>query len=192
MDGSASDRVSTATSLARDSAQPSIVERAAAILRDELSLGALENIARADRIWSAQEVDLFGVGTRRRLRQDIETVLDTVLDLLAPRSDALSVLRSPYPVAPGRAAEIQTRLANDTQQPVELSFACSDLMSPSQSRIDAERVRISPTPLHIPAGKVGDMSIRLEIPHDARPGVYKALLQATDASVRALLTFSVA
>jgi hypothetical protein len=168
------------------------VERAAAILRDELSLGALDNIARADRIWSAQEIDVFGVGTRRRLRQDIETFLDTMLDLLAPRSDALSVLRSPYPVAPGRAAEIQTRLANETHRPVELSFACGDLTSASESRIDGDRVHISPTPLHIPAGKVADMAIRLEIPRDARPGVYKALLQASDASVRAMLTFSVA
>jgi hypothetical protein len=46
--------------------------------------------------------------------------------------------------------------------------------------------------VRIPPGDLAGLAIGLDVPDDARPGLYHALLQATErAGLRALLTFPV-
>jgi hypothetical protein len=193
-------------------------ERAAAILRDEIEHGALANIAAASQVWSAHHRDLLTLEATRRLAGEFGGLLDTVLDLLTPPPRAAAVSSLPPPVAmpdyaadqgrqtieplpvlcarrsvpPGGAAEIHTRLQNDGPTPAEVGFVWSDLVAEPDGRIHAGCLQLRPGRVRVPPGACVDLTIGLEVPDDARPGLYHALLQATDrAGLRALLTFSV-
>jgi hypothetical protein len=189
---------------------PTLTERAAAILRDEIANGALTNIAAASRVWPAHRLGLMTPEATRRLVAEFGGLLDTVLDLLAPppRSSAavsdhaverggqtiepLPVLRARRPVPPGGAAEIHTSLRNDGPTPVEVGFVCSDLVAEPDGRIHAGCLRLLPGRVRILPDDFAGLAIGLDVPDDARPGLYHALLQATErAGLRALLTFPV-
>ena len=199
-----------------DRGTPALAERATEVLRDEIANGALSNIARASQVWSAHPRDLL-VPDARRLAAELGGLLDTVLDLLAPlRSPAASSLPSPVPVPdhgadrgqqtieplpvlrarhsvpPGGAAEIQTSLRNDGPTPVEIGFVWSDLVAGPDGHIHASRLRLLPGRVRIPPGAAVDLAIGLDVPSEARPGRYQALLQAIeDVGLRALLVFPV-
>lgn len=193
-------------------------ERAAAILRDEIERGALANIAAASQVWSTHHRDFLTPEAASRLAAGFGGLLDTVLDLLTPppRSAAASslpppaampdyaadqgrqtieplpVLRARRSVPPGGAAEIHTRLRNDGPTPAEVGFVWSDLVAEPHNRIHAGCLRLLPGRVRVPPGACVDLAIGLEVPDDARPGLYHALLQATErVGLRALLTFPV-
>ena len=193
-------------------------ERAAAILRDEIEQGALANIAAASQVWSTHHRGLLIPEATRRLAAEFGGLLDTVLDLVAPppQSPAVSSLESPAAmpdyaaeegrqtieplpvlrarrsVPPGGAAEIRTRLRNDGPTPAEVGFVWSDLVAEPDGRIHPGCLRLLPGRVRVPAGACVDLAIGLEVPNDARPGLYHALLQATEpVGLRALLTFPV-
>lgn len=200
-----------------DRGTPPLAERATAILRDEIASGALANVARASQVWSAHRRDVFAPEATRRLAAEFGGLLDTVLDLLAPpRSSAASssppsvrprdhagargqqtieplpVLRARRSVPPGGAAEIHTGLRNDGSTPVELGFVWSDLVAEPDARIHASRIRLLPGRVRVPPGAAVDLAIGLDVPSETRPGLYQALLQATECEgLRALLTFPV-
>jgi hypothetical protein len=192
-------------------------ERAAAILRDEIEHGALANIAAANQVWSMHHRDLLTPEATRRLAAEVGGLLGTVLDLLTPpprpaaasspppaalpdhaadpgrqASEPLPVLRARGSVPPGGVAEIHTRIRNDGPTPVEAGFVWSDLVAEPDGRIHAGCLRLLPGRVRVPPGACADLAIGLEVPDDARPGLYHALLQATElAGLRALLTFPV-
>ena len=97
-----------------------------------------------------------------------------------------------YFAAFGGAAEIHTRLRNDGPTPAEVGFVWSDLVAEPEGRIHAGRLRLLPDRVRVPPGACVDLTIGLDVPDDARPGLYHALLQATEpVGLRALLTFPV-
>src|SRR5215475_467969 len=193
-------------------------ERAAAILRDEIEHGALANIAAARQVWSTHHRDLLTPEATRRLAAEFGGLLDTVLDLLTPSPrpaaasslsppaampdyaadqgrqtiEPLPALRARRSVPPGGTAEIHTRLRNDGPTPAEVGFVWSDLVGEPDGRIHAGCLRLLPSRVRVPPGTCVDLAIGLEVPDDARPGLYHALLQATEpVGLRALLTFPV-
>jgi hypothetical protein len=201
-----------------DPGTATLAERAAAILRDEIEHGALANIAAASQVWSTHHRDLLTPEATRRLASEFGGLLDTVLDLLAPppRSAAASslppsaavpdhgvergrqtieplpVLRAGRSVPPGGAANIHTRLRNDGPTPAEVGFVWSDLVAEPDGRIHAGCLRLLPGRVRVPPSAFVDLAIGLEVPDDARPGLYHALLQATErVGLCALLTFPV-
>jgi hypothetical protein len=171
-------------------APPAIVERAAAILRDEIAGGALSNIASSRHIWSKHQPALIATEASRRLLTDLEAFVEPILELIAPAPPI--VLRSAPPVRPGETAEIHTRLHNDGPYPVDVDFLCSDLVAHPESRIQAHRIRLQPTRLRVSPGGGAGLTIAVDVPPDAQPGVYRALLQASElAGLRAFLSFPV-
>lgn len=193
-------------------------ERAAAILRDEIEHGALANIAAARQVWSTHHRDLLIPEATRRLAAEFGGLLDTVLDLLTPPPrpaaasslsppaampdyasdqgwqtiEPLPVLRARRSAPLGGAAEIHTRLRNDGPTPAEVGFVWSDLVAEPDGRIHAGCLRLLPGRVRVPPGACVDLAIGLEVPDGARPGLYHALLQATErVGLRALLTFPV-
>jgi hypothetical protein len=197
-----------------DLGTPTLAERATAILRDEIANGALANIAAASHVWSAHRLGPITQEITRWLEADFLGLRDTVLDLIAPPPGAASslpraelahaaereqqtieplpLLRALRSVPPGGAAEIHTGLRNDGPSPVEVGFVWSDLVAESDGRIHADCLRLPPGPLRVPPGGLVDLAIRLDVPHDARPGLYHTLLEAPEAlGLRALLMFPV-
>jgi hypothetical protein len=195
-----------------------IGERAAAILRDEIEHGALANIAAASQVWSTHHRDLLIPEATRRLTAEFGGLLDTVLDLLTPPPrpaaasplpppaampdygadqerptiESLPILRARRSAPLGGAAEIHTRLQNDGPTPAEIGFVWSDLVAEPDGRIHAGCLRLLPGRVRVPPGACVDLAIGLEVPDDARPGLYHALLQATEpVGLRALMTFPV-
>jgi hypothetical protein len=186
-----------------------LIERAAAILCDEIANGALANIATASQLWPAHRRDRMTPEATRRPETDYGGLLDTVLDLLAPRPPAavpyraadrrqqtiepLPVLRARRSVPPGGAAEIHTGLRNDGPTPVEVGFVWSDLVAEPDGRIHAGCLRLPPGRVRVQPGAFVGLAIGLDVPNDAQPGLYHALLQATElGGLRALLMFPVA
>jgi hypothetical protein len=193
-----------------ESGTPALAERAAAILRDEIANGALANVAAASQVWPAHRRHLLASEAARWLAAELGGLLDTVLDLLTPPPrpsaavpnhgvergrqtiEPLPVLRARRPIPPGGAANIHTRLRNDGPTPVEVGFGWSDLVAEPDGRIHAGCLRLLPGRVRIPPGAFVDLAIGLEVPDDTRPGLYHALLQATErVGLRALLTFPV-
>jgi hypothetical protein len=106
--------------------------------------------------------------------------------------EPLPVLRARRSVPPGGAAEIHTRLRNDGPTPAEVGFVWSDLVAEPDGRIHAGCLRLLPGRVQVPPGACVDLAIGLEVPDDARPGLYHALLQGIEGvGLRALLTFPV-
>ena len=106
--------------------------------------------------------------------------------------EPLPVLRARRSAPVGGAAEIHTRLRNDSPTLAEVGFVWSDLVAEPDGRIHAGCLRLLPGRVRIPPGACVDLAIGLEVPDDARPGLYHALLQATErVGLRALLTFPV-
>ena len=200
-----------------DRGTPTLVERATAILRDEVANGALANIAAASQGWTAHRRGLITPELTRGLEAEFLGLRDAVLDLIAPprrstaaplsrpdawpdqaveraqpRIEPLPVLRSVRSTHPGGAAEIHTRLQNDGPTPVQMGFVWSDLVAEPDGRIEAARLRLLPGRVLVPAGGLVDLAIGLDVPGDARPGLYRTLLEATEPlGLRALLTFPV-
>lgn len=193
-------------------------KRAAAILRDEIEQGALANIAAASQAWSKHHRDLLTPESTRRLAAEFGGLLDTVLDLLTPRPrsaaassrpppaavpdyaadqrrqtiESLPVLRARHAAPLGGAAEIHTRLRNDGPTPAEVGFVWSDLVADPDGRIHAGCLQLMPGRVRLPPGACVDLAIGLQVPDDARPGLYHALLQSTErVGLSALLTFPV-
>jgi hypothetical protein len=203
----------------RDRGVPTLAERAAAILHDEIANGALANISAASQVWSAHRHNLIAPEMTRRLEAAFLGLRDTVLDLIAPppRSSAASslsrpavgldhaaaervqqtieplpVLRALRSAPPGGAAEIHTGLRNDGPTPVEVGFVWSDLVAEPGGRIHAGCLRLPRGGVRVPPGGFVDLAIVLDVPKDARPGLYHTLLEATEPlGLRALLTFPV-
>ena len=195
-----------------------LAERATAILREEIANGALANIAAASQVWPTHRRDLITAEATRRLAAEVSRLVDSVLDLLAPPPpssaasslpppaavldhageqgrqmiEPLPVLRARRSVPPGGTAEIHTGLRNDGPTPIEVGFVSSDLVAEPDGRIHAGRLRLLPARVRVPPGAFVDLAIGLDVPHDARPGLYHALLQATErVGLRALLTFPI-
>lgn len=201
-----------------DPGTPTLAERATAILRDEIANGALANIPAARQVWPAHLRDLITPEATRRLAAELGGLLDIVLDLLAPPPRSLAGSSLPPPAAvpdhvaergqqtieplpvlcarrsvpPGGAAEIHTGLRNDGPTPVEVGFVWTDLVAEPDGRIHAGCLRLLPSRVRIPPGSFADLAIALDVPNGARPGIYHALLQATErAGLGALLMFPV-
>ena len=200
-----------------DRGTPTLAERATAILRDEIANGALANITAASQGWTAHGRGLLIPEMARGLEAEFLGLRDAVLDLIAPqrRSTAaplsrpaaspdqavdraqpkiepLPVLRAVRSVPPGDAAEIHTGLRNDGPTPVQMGFVWSDLVAEPDGRIQAGCLRLLPGRVRVPAGGLVDLAIGLDVPNDARPGLYRTLLEATEPlGLRALLTFPV-
>lgn len=201
-----------------DRGAPTLAERATAILHDEIANGALANIAAASQVWSAHRRGLLTPEMTRRLEAEFLGLRDTVLDLIAPppRSSAASslsrpavgldharereqqaieplpVLRALRSVPPGGVAEIHTGLRNDGPTLVEVGFVWGDLVAEPDGRIHAGCLRLPAGRVRVPPGVSIDLGIGLDVPNDARPGLYHTLLKATEPlGLRALLTFPV-
>lgn len=200
-----------------DRGAPTLVERASAILRDEMANGALAQIAAPGDGWTPHRRGLVTTELTRGLETEFLGLRDLVLQLVAPSRpppaapmsrpaawtdravepspptiEPLPVLRAVRSVPPGGASEIHTGLRNDGRTPVQMDFVWSDLVADPDGRIEAGCLRLSPGRVRVPARGLADLAIGLDVPNDARPGLYRTLLEATEPpGLRALLTFPV-
>jgi len=175
---------------------PSLAERAAAILRDEIANGALASVGLADKRWSTIRHDL-GALTPFPINHT-DDLLRAVLELIAPvgvRPPLIEPVFTPpagREVEPGGSAVITLAVQNDRPLDVEVGFTWSDLVAPPDRRIEADRIRLIPQRVRIPTGGTADLAIILHVPAAALSGQYRTLIQAADDSgLSALLTFPV-
>jgi hypothetical protein len=192
-----------------DHAVPPLAERAAAILRDEIRNGALGNIATAHQRWPAVYRDLVAAAASPRAA-GVGGLIGDVLDLLAPPSPAgrdgsapspppaapalppVPVLTAPRAAPPGGTSVIRAGLQNDGPDAVEVAFAWSDLVAAPDNRIAASRLRLSADRARVRPGEALELTIVLDVPREARAGLYRVVVQTTaDLGPCALLTFPV-
>jgi hypothetical protein len=95
-------------------------------------------------------------------------------------------------VPPGGSTAIRTALQNDGPDAAEVGFVWSDLVAAPDSRIAASRLHVSPDRARVRSGASVVLTIVLDVPLDARAGLYCAVVQATtNVGLCALLTFAV-
>jgi hypothetical protein len=83
------------------------------------------------------------------------------------------------PLQPGDSGTMVLELALDEGiAPVTISLAASDLVGPG-SRITAESVRISPSTITLVTGASAEVTVTIQAPPNARPGLYIGTLSAT-------------
>jgi hypothetical protein len=187
---------------ARGAADPApdiagIVERAAAILQEELSAGTLSARNLPSSLLDAVASGMSSLGGRPASRQDAHLLLDRLLGTLAagsapvPADSNASEHRAAEPAAStpaivvsgsaraGETATFTVTLAND--DPVEageVRIACTDLIAGSGGRIPSARVALPAEPVLIAPLSTRDIPIRVRVPGGALPGTYHGLLHA--------------
>jgi hypothetical protein len=194
-----------------------LLERASAILRDEIANGALADIRADGRTGSTSGRDVNVEAATHLWEPELDGLVHTVLDLLAPLSrtspgspsepaalvdhaldrarrvlEPLPHLRALRPVAPGSLVDVHTALRNDGRLPLEVGFAWSNLIAGPAQEIPASCLRPLPSRVRVPSGGSADLVIVLDVPGDAESGLYHGVFQATgSAGAAALLTFPV-
>lgn len=186
-------------------------ERAAMVLQGELAGDALANITRSNRVWEDREHQLLGSHLGRRVRDEIQALLELFTEPLAaparraipsrngvraesrPAPEPVAVLRPARPVEPGARAQIRTALRNGRTQPVALGFWCSELVAEPHARIAPARIHVEPRWISILPSGLGHIAVEIEVPDDARPGVYRGLFHVVGIpDLWAILTLDVA
>ena len=195
-----------------DPAGSALTQRVAAILHDEIANGALANIRDAGQTWSAQTSsalnrDAVAATTMRHPVDSADVLLAEVLDLLAPRPAAEghhqaaraqqavpspAVLSAQDDAPAGGSAEIRTSLQNDGPTPFDAGFIWSDLTAEPDGLIPASYLRLAPERVRIPPGGRVELTISLDVPVKAQPGLYRVLLQSKEnTGLLAVLSFPV-
>jgi hypothetical protein len=83
------------------------------------------------------------------------------------------------PLQPGDSGTMILELMVDEgTASVTISLAASNLIGPG-SRIAAESVRISPSTISLSTGVPAEVTVTVQVPPDARPGLYTGALSAT-------------
>jgi hypothetical protein len=184
----------------------SIVERAAAILEQELKTPLFHESPAPS---SAGDPLTKGpdklAGAPGQAGRDARALVDALLRLLAsggasrgtavggapteerPSRDAESlvtdgpVFRATARARPGQLIELSIGLVNDDpDEPAEVELFCTELLAGPDLRIPEARVRLLPSGLRLQPGGSADVVIRVDVPPDAARGSYVGLLRATN------------
>lgn len=108
-------------------------------------------------------------------------ILELAKDVLALEmgEDAKRSFRVRHPIQSGGHGTIVLELALDRDLPARtIRLAASDLLSPG-SRIASDSVRVAPSRFTLPAGGSIDITVTVQAPPDARPGLYAGTVSAT-------------
>jgi hypothetical protein len=198
-----------------------VVNKAVSILEEELAIGigATQDIEQkfvdVNKVRSADPEEVM-----QRFRKDSHDVVDIMLDLINVATNGLGNLSDralkigitqpkksgekssagvipslavPTVVKPGEAVEIPMTLENESDKATEsFVFHCSDLMNTAGESISARQVTFSPERLIIEPQKATILTVIVNVPDNASPGVYSGLLQATRMDqLRAVLTIQI-
>jgi hypothetical protein len=112
----------------------------------------------------------------------VETdILELAKDVLA--LEAGEVGKRPFrirePLRPGGQGAMVLELALDKGLPAQkINLAASDLVG-AASRIGSDSIQVSPSTLTLPPGAPADITVTVQAPPGARPGVYAGTVSAT-------------
>ena len=196
-----------------DQALPSFVQKAAAVLNDELKGRARGGAEVLGQDSTPGPLDLEA--TAERLRRQARKLVDTFIEVLERRPEQLDqfasqsagvgradngddsqhvpLLKPPPPVSSGQNGHVRLTLENDDpHETVECALYTTDLVGKSGHRIPTTQVTVSPSPVSIPPGGSADVRIEIRVPSGTPPGSYAGLLQADDVGLlQAVLQLSV-
>jgi hypothetical protein len=104
-----------------------------------------------------------------------------------PVSAVVPELKPLLPVRPGDEVTTRVRLANEADSASEpFSVAAGDLVSDAGDTIASDAVSVSPGVRVVAARGSDTVALTLTVPADAKPGVYRGELRATDDGVAAV------
>ena len=196
-----------------DQALPSIVQKAAAVLSDELKGRASRGAEGLGEASLSGPLDLEP--TAERFRQQARKLVDIFIEVLQNRPEHLAQIASqiatvggpyngddsqsvprlkpPPPVTSGQAGHLSLDLKNDDpSETFEGALYTTDLVGSSGHRIPATQVHLSPSLVSIPPGGSANVRIEVRVPSGTPPGSYAGLLQTDDFGLlQAVLQLSV-
>ena len=171
-----------------------IVERAAAILDRELEASPMGDLSappvndppspsQAGDSWM-RALEMFAEALRGRVASGWDRAVSRAQEAEpGPRSPTAPGPRGAVIHLTGRArasdvAEVTIALANDDRdQPAEIAFSWTALLAELGRCISEERITIEPPDLSVPAGEIGEVVMRVDLPPDATPGAYVGLVR---------------
>jgi hypothetical protein len=194
-----------------------IVSQAATILEEELSagIGAARQIE--ERLLNVSETRSTNPDeVIARFRKDAHEVVDIALDVLSASTRSISGLaqrisvgdaegpptaRAPYAptialpgeVARGGSGSVPFSLENDGDaETARFTFQATDLVNAEGESISARQVTFEPPALTVPPHDRESVTISVQVPADAAPGVYSGLVLASNLErLRAVLLLTV-
>src|SRR5918997_793454 len=105
-------------------------------------------------------------------RLPLGVAMDVRSPLLTPRPDSPSLTERAEAVLRDEMAG--GALANIAAASQVWSAHRRDLVGEPAGRIRASRLRLAPGRVRVPSGALADLTIALDVPDDARPGLYHA------------------
>ena len=192
---------------------PSFVQKATAVLSDELKGFASRGTEPFGKAFPSEPIDLEPA--TERFREQARELVDTFVKILEHRPEQMGrfvsqvagvgsshgdddtrsvpLLKPPPPANSGQAGCIVLSLENDdAHETVECTLYATDLVGSSGHRIPATQVNVSPNPVRIPSGGSAEVRIEIRVPTGTPPGSYAGLLQASHGGLeRAVLQLSV-
>ena len=151
--------------------------------------------------------------TVQQARETLHELLDKLIDLVQARavsrlpaspdqvlratlktiSESFPMFRVTDLLRPGQPVRIPISLRNEGTAPTELALAITDFLGGPDQRIPGTLARLVPDVVQLAPGDTGDISVLLQIPPDAAPGLYTALLRAVGLDeLQAAVAFRVA
>jgi acyl dehydratase len=102
----------------------------------------------------------------------------------APASAVVPELTPLHPVQAGDEVKTRVRLANGTDSATEaFALTATDLVSDTGDRIAAGAVSLSDDKRVVAANATDTVQVRVNVPADAKPGVYTGEVRPSDGSV---------
>jgi hypothetical protein len=192
---------------------PSFVQKATAILSDELKGLASRSTEPFGKAFPREPIDLESAS--ERFREQARELVDTFVKILEHRPEEMGrfvsqvaavrsshgdddtqfvpLLKPPPPVKAGQTGYILLSLENDDpNENIDCGLYMTDLVGRSGHRIPAAHVNMSPSPVRVPPGGSTGVRIEIRVPRGTPPGSYAGLLQVDDgSSEQAVLQLSV-
>jgi len=178
-----------------------IVEQATAVLASERPSTTAPPAARSDvgsvpstqgnRVSQLQEqvnalIEQLSALLGRPMTLDAATLPYMSAPLQGASSDPACLVVEPAPVlspagaiAPGGTAQISISLVNEDEQPGQIVFFSTGLISEDGACIPSERVSFQPRELTLEPGNTGEVIVRVVVPAQTRCGVYSGLIRAS-------------
>ncbi|MDB4948786.1 MAG: hypothetical protein JWM27_1435, partial [Gemmatimonadetes bacterium] len=111
----------------------------------------------------------------------------------APAARGVPVVSVRNPVQAGATGELAMSLENESEQATaHFTLHVSELVTSSGARIPAGNVRFDPATLTVGPRGVGQVTIRIAVPHGTPPGSYEGVVRASNLEhLRAVLLLRV-
>lgn len=187
-----------------------IISSAVNVLEEEIAAGILAAKKIEKEVVDVDEIRHDPDELMNRIRRDTHEAVDLFIDALtaitkhvtelstslnnqngAPKKkkpaaekkhvDKIGFIEAEKPLKPGESTSMTMALFDDSsEEPLEIKFQKTDFNGPNKQTIYSRALKVRPAKITLPPGEEKEITVHVNLPKNAQPGKYHALL--TDAN----------